>query len=175
MRASSPGRIAWSMGLALGLAGCSPSPASPASGAPFPLYPMALVFAGPREQGEPVGILQADGSIVTRREGTIARLLPDRIVMADGRPKIVVSPNGDVSVGPGAPVMHFDARGALVSSSGDEVWVDDSGVPSMKEGRGREGLPPLPVRFTPFTPEARRTAEALFLVLLEVAWSRPMS
>jgi hypothetical protein len=57
-----------------------------------------------------------------------------------------------------------------VSARGERVYVDDAGIPSWTEPRG--GLPPLPVRFTPFTPAARRTAEILLVVLMEAAWSR---
>jgi hypothetical protein len=31
------------------------------------------------------------------------------------------------------------------------------------------------VRFTPFTPAARRTAEVVLIVIMGAAWSRPMT
>jgi hypothetical protein len=136
---------------------------------------MTLVFAGTHDAGEPVGALLADGSIVTRREGVIARLLPDRVVAADGKPKIVVTAGGDVWLDPKLPPMRFDARGALVSPEGETIWVDDAGAPSWTERRGAVPLPPGSVRFTPFTPAARRTAEVLFIILIEAAWSRGMT
>src|SRR5258708_4955084 len=135
---------------------------------------MSLVFAGPHEAGEPVGALLGDGSIVHKREGLVARLLPDRVVAADGRPIIVVAPNGDVVVDPRLPPMRFDARDALVSARGEVIYVDDGGVPSWAE-RGGHGLPPMPVRFVPFTPAARRTAEVLLIVLMEAAWRRGLT
>ncbi|HEY5239968.1 MAG TPA: hypothetical protein VIJ22_00820 [Polyangiaceae bacterium] len=155
------------------VAGCAPAGA-PSSGAPLPLFPMALVFVGPREMGEPIGALLADGTIVAKHGGVVARLLPDRVVSPDGTPKIVVTPGGDVVLDPHMPAMHFDGRGALVSPRGETIWVDDVGTPSwVAPGHG---LPPMDgVRFTPFTPAARRTAEVLLIVLLEAAWSRPMT
>src|ERR1700722_13216420 len=111
------------------VAGCVPA-GSPSSGAPLPLFPMSLVFVGPRGAGEPVGALLADGSIVTKHDGVVARLLPDRVVTRDGQPRIVVTPGGDVVIDPRLPPMRFDARGALVSAKGEAIWVDDTGTPS---------------------------------------------
>jgi hypothetical protein len=161
---------------ALLLAACAPAPGSaPSTGALLPVYPMSLVFAGPAEAGEPIGVLLADGSIVMKHGGLVARLLPDRVVTADGRPQIVVSPSGEVRLDPSLPPMHFDARGALVSPKGETIWVDDAGTPSWTEPGGR-GLPPMDnVRFTPFTPAARRTAEVVLIVIMGAAWSRPMT
>jgi hypothetical protein len=155
------------------LGGCSPAGA-PSPGAPLPLFPMALVFVGPGEQGEPIGALMADGSVVMKHGGVVARFLPDRVVAPDGTPKVVVSPGGDVVVDPRLPPMRFDARGALVSGKGEAIWVDDAGTPSWIAPGG--GLPPMTnVRFTPFTPAARRTAEVLLMVIMQAAWSRPMT
>lgn len=150
-------------------------PAPAASGVPFPLYPMSLVFVGPGEAGEPVGALLPDGSIVHKREGIVARLLPDRVVAPDGRPIVVVAPNGDVLLDPKLPPMRFDARDALVSTRGEAVFVDDAGTPSWNEGGVRGASPAMPVRFTPFTPAARRTAEVLFMILLEAAWRKGLT
>jgi len=135
---------------------------------------MALVSVGPREAGEPIGELRADGAIVTKHGDVIARLLPDRVVSPDGKPKIVVTPSGDVVLDPRTPAMHFDGRGALVSPAGDILWVDDVGTPSwVAPGHG---LPAMDgVRFTPFTPAARRTAEVLLIIFLEAAWSKPLT
>jgi hypothetical protein len=153
--------------------GCAPAGA-PSAGAALPLFPMALVFVGPREAGEPIGELRADGTIVTKHDGVVARLLPDRVVSLDGTPKIVVTPGGDVVLAPRMPPMRFDGRGALMSPTGETIWVDDAGTPSWVAPGG--GLPPMEgVRFTPFTPAARHTAEVLLVVLLEAAWSRPMT
>jgi hypothetical protein len=164
--------------LAVAAAGCLPRPAgpvAPAAGAPLPFYPMSLVFVGPREAGEPIGGLLADGSIVSRHRGVVARLLPDRVVAPDGRPKIIVAPNGDVWLDPQQPPMRFDARDALVSPKGEAIWVDDAGTPSWSEPGGR-GLPSMEgVRFAPFTPAARRTAEVLLIIIMEAAWSRGMT
>jgi hypothetical protein len=136
---------------------------------------MSLVFVGPREAGEPIGALLADGSIVSKRGGVVARLLPDRVVTPDGRPKIVVAPNGDVWLDPQMPPMRFDARDALVSPKGEAIWVDDVGTPSWSEA-GARGLPPMEgVRFAPFTPAARRTAEVVLIIIMEAAWSRGMT
>ena len=135
---------------------------------------MTLVFVGPREAGEPIGELRADGSIVTKHDGVVARLLPDRIVGRDGRVKIVVSPGGEVWLDPKLPPMHFDAGDALVSPKGEVIRVDDSGTPSWIAPHG--GLPPMDnVRFTPFSPAARRTAEVLLIIIMEAAWSRGMT
>lgn len=160
--------------LAVVSAGCVAGSRGPSTGVPLPLYPMSLVFAGPGEAGEPIGALLGDGSIVHKREGLVARLLPDRVVAPDGHPVIVVRPSGDVVVDPKLPSMRFDARDALVSARGETIYVDDAGVPSWLE-RGGRGLPPMPVRFTPFTPAARRTAEVLLMVLMEAAWRRGLT
>jgi len=154
--------------------GCGPAPAGPSAGTPLPLFPMALVFVGPREAGEPIGELRADGSIVTKHDGVVARLLPDRVVGRDGQVKIVVSPGGEVWIDPKLPPMRFDAHDALVSPRGEVIRVDDAGTPSWIEPRG--GLPPMDnVRFTPFVPAARRTAEVLLIIILQAAWSRGMT
>jgi hypothetical protein len=153
----------------------SRAPVPGASGVPFPLYPMSLVFVGPREAGEPVGALLPDGSIVHKREGVVGHLLPDRVVAPDGHPVVVAAPNGDVFLDPKMPPMRFDARDALVSARGEAVYVDDAGVPSWNEGGPRGSLPAMPVRFTPFTPAARRTAEVLFMILMEAAWRRGLT
>ncbi len=161
--------------VAVTAAACVPGAGAPSAGTPLPLYPMSLVFVGPREAGEPIGALLADGSIVMKHSGVVARLLPDRIVTPDGRPKIVVAPNGDVWLDPRQPPMRFDVRGALVSPRGEIIWVDDAGTPSWTEPGGR-GLPPMDmVRFTPFNPAARRTAEVTLVVIMEAAWSRGMT
>src|SRR5277367_3339448 len=39
---------------------------SPSSGAPFPLFPMALVVSGGHDADEPIAVLGADGSISIR-------------------------------------------------------------------------------------------------------------
>ena len=155
------------------VAGCVPA-GRPSSGAPLPLFPMSLVFVGPGEAGEPIGALLRDGSIVTKHDGVVAHLLPDRVVARDGTPKIVVTPAGDVVIDPRLPPMRFDARGALVSGRGEAIWVDDGGTPSWIAPHG--GLPPMTnVRFTPFSPAARRTAEVLVIIIMEAAWSRGMT
>src|SRR5580704_13279519 len=98
--------------LVLLVGGCVPA-RGPTADAPLPLVPMSLVFVGPREEGEPIGGLLADGSIVMKHGRVVARLLPDRVVTPDGKPKIVVTPGGDVVVDPRLPPMRFDARDAL--------------------------------------------------------------
>jgi len=145
---------------------------SPSSGAPFPLFPMALVVSAGHDADEPLAVLGADGSISIRHRSFVGHLYPDRIVGPDGKVLVMAAPNGDVTVEPGAPPAHFDARGALVTPQGDVIWVDDGGVPSWAERRG--GMPPLDARFKPFSPAARRTAEVLFVVAMMVMWERGM-
>jgi hypothetical protein len=137
---------------------------------------MALYAGTTRDRDEPIGALLADGSIVHKREGVVARLLPDRVVRPDGWPRILVTPNGDVWLDPKMPPLRFDARDALVSTTtGEVIYVDDAGVPSWTE-RGGGGMPPAEgVHFAPFTPAARRTAEVLFIILMEAAWRRGIS
>ena len=119
------------------VAGCAPAGApSSQGGAPLPLYPMSLVFVGPREAGEPIGALLPDGSIVTKHDGVVARLLPDRVVTRDGKPKLVVTPAGDVVLDPRAPPMRFDARGALVSGKGEAILGRRRGDAQL-DGAGR--------------------------------------
>ena len=125
---------------------------------------------GGNDAGEPIAILGADGSIAIRHRSFVGHLFPDRVVGPDGRVLVAVAPNGDVSIDPHGPPAHFDARGALVSPQGDVIWVDDAGVPSWAEPRG--GMPALQVRFQPFSPAARRTAEVVFIVAMMVMWER---
>jgi hypothetical protein len=134
---------------------------------------MALVFPGPREAGEPIGELRADGTIITKHEGVVARVLPDRVIGRDGRTKIVVAPNGDVWIDPKLPPMHFDDRGALVSPTGETIFVDDHGTPIWNQPRGGPAL--TGAYFIPFQPAARRTAEVVFAIILEAVWSRGMT
>jgi hypothetical protein len=162
-----------SLSLVMALAGCGPAK-SAAAGPALPLTPMSLVFAGPREEGEPIGQLLGDGSIVTKHEGIVARLLPNGVIGRDGKRKLEVDANGDVWLDRKLPPMHFDARGALVSPTGESIYVDDRGTPSWSGMRGE--LPALVgVHFVPFTPEARRTAEVVFAIILEAVWSRGMT
>jgi hypothetical protein len=152
---------------------CGGGAQGPSSGAPFPLFPMALVMTGGHDADEPIAVLGADGSISIRHRSFVGHLYPDRIVGPDGKVLVMAAPNGDVSIEPRAPPAHFDARGALVSPQGDVIWVDDGGVPSWAEPRG--GMPALDVRFRPFTPAARRTAEVVFVVAMMVMWERGIS
>jgi len=157
----------------LSLAGCGPGKSATA-GVTLPIVPMALLFNGPGGQaGEVVGRLLPDGSIVTKHEGTVAHLFPDHVVGRDGRTKLVVDPNGDVWIDRKLPPMHFDALGALVSPTGESIYVDDKGIPSWNGPRTE--LPALVgVHFAPFSPDARRTAEVVFAIILEAVWSRGM-
>jgi hypothetical protein len=155
------------LALSVELAGCA---RTPAPAVPLPLFPMALVVAGPRQSSERIGELLPDGSIVTKWEGTIAHLSSDRVVGVDGRTRLVVTASGDVWLDPKLPPMHFDARGALVAPTGEMVYVDDKGTPTWSAQRGE--LPALSsAHFTPYSPDARRTAEVLFAILLEAAGS----
>jgi hypothetical protein len=170
-------RLRWaaapaSFALAVAL-GCAPAVA-PGTDSLLPVYPMALILSGSHEAGDPLGQLLKDGSIVTKREGAIARVLRDRVIDRNGRPKLVVSWNGDVWLTEKLPPMHFDGRGALVAPTGEMIYVDDNGIPSWTVPLG-DAPPFIGVRFTPFNPAARRTAEVVFAILLETAWSRDLT
>jgi hypothetical protein len=86
----------------------------------------------------------------------------------------MATPGGDVVWDPKLPPMHFDERGALVEPNGLTIYVDDDGKAWFTEAPEHRQLAPGQ-RFTPFVPAARRTAEVLFLVLLEATWRRGIS
>jgi hypothetical protein len=127
-------------------------------------------------RGRPLAELRSDGAILGNDGRPIGRLLStgDRIVDQGGTSLLSVAADGSVRVGldPNGRLGQFDPRGTLIWpwSPGEAVWVDDTGAPSWTV-RGTTMFSPEEARFVPFYPAARRTAEAVFFVVVVAAWS----
>jgi hypothetical protein len=160
-------RFAFAVVLALGTASCAGASAtkSPTT-ASLPAFATRLFVP-------PVGAtldLRADGTMLDAKSGDLlGRVEGDRIVDPTGAPLLTVSPNGEVhTTGQTKPFGRFDSDDTFLMSGLDwpkvvgQIRVDDEGHVHAYGGIFILGA----ARFEPFTPSARRTAEAIYLYVL---------
>jgi hypothetical protein len=143
------------------------SPATPTAlvGAPLPVFPMKLVPLKNEmfgTQGRPTFELHADGTLIDPDGRGGARFARQGIVTDDGHVLVAVAADGTITFPEKREPLraHFDSNDAIVFDGmpgAPVIHADDDGVVTLRNAQWR---------IVPFSPEVRRTGEALVLLLV---------